>query len=143
MKILGIHIGHDSSAALIVDGRIIADVAEERFVRIKHYAGLPVQSVQYCLEEGKLDMADIDAIAVLSENPMPALNHLLKLEGDRREKSGGKLKTIEEFTRHIMNKPGMKMPIYMKTFPIKKHTEIGKVKHHLAHAVITYFQFCP
>jgi len=33
MKILGVHIGHDSSAALVVDGRIVADVAEERFTR--------------------------------------------------------------------------------------------------------------
>ena len=44
MKVLGIHIGHDSSAALIVDGCIVADVAEERFNRIKHSCELPVIS---------------------------------------------------------------------------------------------------
>ena len=50
MNILGIHIGHDSSVALIRDGKIIADVAEERFTRTKHYAGLPIRSLEYCLK---------------------------------------------------------------------------------------------
>ena len=49
MKILGVHIGHDSSASLVIDGKIVADVAEERFNRIKHYAGLPRNAVNYCL----------------------------------------------------------------------------------------------
>ena len=49
MNILGVHIGHDSSAALVKDGQIISDVAEERFTRTKHYAGLPIQAIEYCL----------------------------------------------------------------------------------------------
>ena len=64
MKVLGIHIGHDSSAALVVHGKIIADVAEERFSRVKHDAGLPLRSIDYCLKSQKLTMADIDAVAV-------------------------------------------------------------------------------
>ena len=64
MNILGIHIGHDSSAALVRDGRIVADVAEERFVRIKHYSGLPLNAIAYCLQSQGLKMEDIDAIAV-------------------------------------------------------------------------------
>lgn len=139
MKVLGVHIGHDSSSALIIDGKIVADVAEERFVRIKHYAGLPIQSIQYCLDYGKVNITDIDIIAVPSENPMPALNHLFKLEGVRKEKTGGKLKRIEEFTRYVMNKPEMKIPLYIKNFPISKQTEIFKVGHHLAHATSAYY----
>ena len=49
-RILGVHSGHDSSAALIVDGRIVADVAEERFSRIKHDAGLPLRSLKIAFE---------------------------------------------------------------------------------------------
>ena len=64
MNVLGIHTGHDSSAALIVDGRIVADVAEERFSRIKHDAGLPLNCINYCLKSQKLTMADIDCVAV-------------------------------------------------------------------------------
>src|SRR5256885_16806906 len=59
MNILGIHIGHDSSAALVVDGRIVADVAEERFTRLKHYAGLPIRAIEYCLKSQRLTMADL------------------------------------------------------------------------------------
>ena len=64
MKILGVHIGHDSSAALVVDGRIVADVAEERFTRTKHFCGLPIHAVDYCLKSQGLTMADLDAVAV-------------------------------------------------------------------------------
>jgi len=54
MNILGVHIGHDSSAALIQDGKSVADVAEERFNRIKHYGGMPLESIRFCLEQGDL-----------------------------------------------------------------------------------------
>jgi carbamoyltransferase len=64
MNVLGVHLGHDSSAALVQDGRIVADVAEERFIRVKHYAGLPIRSIEYCLRSKNLTMDDIDAIAI-------------------------------------------------------------------------------
>ena len=71
MNVLGIHIGHDSSACLVVDGRIVADVAEERFTRTKHYAGLPINAIDYCLSEGGLKIEDIDQVAVPSSGPIP------------------------------------------------------------------------
>ncbi len=79
MKVLGIHIGHDSSAALIVDGRIVADVAEERFTRTKHYAGLPIHAIEYCLKSQQLTMADLDAVAVPARGSVPDLNFLFDL----------------------------------------------------------------
>ena len=81
MKILGIHAGHDSSAALIIDGKIIADVAEERFNRIKHFSGLPVKSIEYCLKIGGLDINDIDQIATSSIFDQPKFNFLFDLKG--------------------------------------------------------------
>ena len=52
MKILGINAYHgDSSAALVVDGKLIAAVEEERFRRIKHWAGFPTESIRCCLKE--------------------------------------------------------------------------------------------
>ncbi len=69
MRILGINAYHgDSSAALVVDGQLVAAVEEERFNRIKHWAGLPVQSIRYCLESCGLGVGDLDHIAV-SFNP--------------------------------------------------------------------------
>ena len=73
MKILGIHIGHDSGGSLIIDGQIVADVSEERFTRIKHYAGLPVNSINFCLKEGKIPFDELDFVAISSEITDPKL----------------------------------------------------------------------
>jgi carbamoyltransferase len=68
-NILGINAYHgDASAALVVDGRLIAAVEEERFNRIKHWAGFPAQSIRYCLAAGGLGPRDLDHVAV-SFNP--------------------------------------------------------------------------
>lgn len=50
MNTLGINAYHgDSSACIIVDGRLIAAAEEERFRRIKHWAGLPIHSFKFCV----------------------------------------------------------------------------------------------
>jgi len=50
MFILGINAYHgDSSACLVVDGRLICAIEEERIRRIKHWAGLPIESIKWCL----------------------------------------------------------------------------------------------
>ena len=65
MIILGLNAFHaDSSAALVRDGKLIAAAEEERFRRIKHWAGFPSQSIAYCLREAGLRLADVDHIAV-------------------------------------------------------------------------------
>ena len=65
MKVLGINAYHaDSSACLIIDGNLIAAAEEERFLRIKHWAGFPSEAIKYCLEEGDTDLSDIDYVAV-------------------------------------------------------------------------------
>src|SRR5437867_13219690 len=55
--------GHDSAAALFVDGALIAAAAEERFSRKKHTGDFPVGAISYCLEEADLSLGDIDEIA--------------------------------------------------------------------------------
>jgi len=75
MNILGINAYHgDSSSCLVQDGKLIAAAEEERFTRIKHWAGFPVESIKYCLNEAGLELDQIDHIAVNS-NPSA---HLLK-----------------------------------------------------------------
>lgn len=54
---------HDSAAALIVDGEIVAAAQEERFTRKKHDAGFPANAVEYVLSEGDLRLADVDHVA--------------------------------------------------------------------------------
>ncbi len=61
--ILGISaLYHDSAAALLVDGRIVAAAQEERFTRRKHDASAPVNAIEYCLREGGLEPEDLDLV---------------------------------------------------------------------------------
>ena len=65
MNILGLNAYHgDSSAALVVDGQLVAAVEEERFNRVKHWAGFPAESIRYCLAAGAIQVADLDHVAV-------------------------------------------------------------------------------
>jgi predicted NodU family carbamoyl transferase len=65
MIILGLNAYHgDSSACIVVDGQLIAAVEEERFRRIKHWAGFPSESITYCLKEAGMRAGDIEPILV-------------------------------------------------------------------------------
>ena len=65
MNIIGINAFHgDSSACLFQDGKMIAAAEEERFRRIKHWAGFPSEAIKYCLASRKLKLQDIDIIAI-------------------------------------------------------------------------------
>ncbi len=64
MRILGVSaFYHDSAAALVVDGKIIAAAQEERFTRIKHDSGFPSEAIRYCLAEGGITLGDVDHVA--------------------------------------------------------------------------------
>ncbi|MBV9172920.1 MAG: carbamoyltransferase [Chloroflexi bacterium] len=63
MYILGISRHHDSAAALLKDGRIIAFAEEERFNRQKHFGGFPTVAIEYCLREAGISLGDVDHVA--------------------------------------------------------------------------------
>ena len=65
MFVLGINAFHgDSSACLIQDGRIIAAAEEERFRRIKHWAGFPSMAIAYCLRQAGIELSEVEHIAI-------------------------------------------------------------------------------
>ncbi len=75
MHILGINAYHgDSSACLVSDGHLVAAIEEERIRRVKHWAGFPSQSVQFCLDYAGLTLAEVDHIAV-GRNPRAQLGN--------------------------------------------------------------------
>ena len=77
MLILGLNAYHgDSSACLVGDGSLIVAAEEERFRRVKHWAGLPTQAIQFCLADAKLKLADIDHVAI---NRKPGVNNFRRL----------------------------------------------------------------
>ena len=68
---------HDSAAALVLDGSIVAAAQEERFTRCKHDPGFPAHAIQYCLHEAGLTAANLDYV-VFYEQPMVKFDRLLE-----------------------------------------------------------------
>src|SRR5689334_13523927 len=65
MIILGLNAFHaDASAAIVRDGELVAAAEEERFLRIKHWAGFPSEAIRYCLREAGVQLSDIDHVAI-------------------------------------------------------------------------------
>jgi carbamoyltransferase len=78
VRILGISaFYHDSAAALLADGRIVAAAQEERFTRKKQDARFPAHAIAYCLEEGRCTISDIDYV-VFYEKPFLKFERLLE-----------------------------------------------------------------
>jgi carbamoyltransferase len=78
MNILGISaFYHDSAAALVRDGHIVAAAQEERFTRLKHDYRFPSQAVDYCLREANLSPAQLDLV-VFYEKPLVKFERLLE-----------------------------------------------------------------
>ena len=68
---------HDSAAALVVDGRIVAAAQEERFTRRKHDASFPANAVAYCLAAAKMQAQDLQYV-VFYEKPLVKFERLLE-----------------------------------------------------------------
>ncbi|KAI4450898.1 nebramycin 5' synthase [Eubacterium plexicaudatum ASF492] len=69
---------HDSAAALLEDGYIIAAAQEERFTRMKNDDAFPVQAIRYCLDYKKISLKEVDAV-VYYDNPFITLERYLKM----------------------------------------------------------------
>ena len=137
MIVLGIHCGHDSSCAVVKDGRIIADVQEERFNRIKHSANVPVHAIGYCLEAaGLTDINAFDAIGCSSRNTTGPLADMLNL---KQPVGRGWLRNL--LTRAGIRRPpsGRRPPIYQPDYTITDATKFHNVEHHLAHAASAHY----
>jgi carbamoyltransferase len=77
MNILGVSCYyHDAAAALLQNGQLIAAAEEERFTRVKHDFGFPVQAIKFCLESGQIRSEDLDYV-VFFEKPFRKLDRIL------------------------------------------------------------------
>ena len=68
---------HDSAAAIVVDGNILAAAQEERFTRKKHDAGFPENAVRFCLEHAGLSLSELDVV-VFYDKPFVKFERLLE-----------------------------------------------------------------
>jgi len=129
MIILGVNAFHgDSSACLVRDGVLIAAVEEERFRRIKHWAGFPSESIAYCLREAGVTLADVDVIAMNQDSKAHLWRKLAFVAKTRpsvsfiadRLRNRGKRKGIEDHLADTLPGPKFK-------------GVVAPVEHHIAH----------
>ncbi len=106
---------HDSAAALVVDGKIIAAAQEERFSRIKHDPKYPFNAVKYVLSEANLSLSDIDHI-VFFEKPFLKFERLLE--------------TYLAFAPRGFKSFSTSMPIWLKEKLFQKKFLFDKLKLH-------------
>lgn len=140
MNILGINAYHgDSSAALIQDGILAAAVEEERFTRIKHWAGFPVQSIRYCLKEGGITVNELDHVAVSFD---PKANFTSKFLFTLKNMPDLKsvLDRLKRQTKSfgVMDQLAHAFDCDTKSLKAQFHA----VEHHAAHLASTFFT-CP
>ena len=63
--VLGIHYGHDSGAAIVQNGKVLAAINEERIRNIKHFNGIPSKSISEVIKISKIDPSQIDLISIV------------------------------------------------------------------------------
>lgn len=133
--ILGLNAFHgDSSACLMLDGQLISAVEEERFRRVKHWAGFPSQAISWCLESNNLTIKDVDVIAINSD---PKANLRQKLGYSLSSFAGAKA-AFRKLTTHSGQK-SIEMCISEAFGEGLFSGKIKYVEHHLAHLASSHF----
>ena len=141
---------HDTSAAISKNGKIIAAVEEERFVRIKHATGVfPLRSISYCLKEAGVTFSDLDSVVIPIDPDLKRrdafnirnLNRLmyrLKIASKFKEESS----LVNPVFHYLDDKKKLKMRIltFLKnTFGDQKYPEMMFLGHHLCHAASCFY----
>ncbi|WP_300662288.1 carbamoyltransferase [Fluviicola sp.] len=140
-KVLGISaFYHDSAAALVIGGRIIAAAQEERFTRDKHTPDFPVQAVKYCLEEAGLELDDLDAI-VFYDKPLLKFERLLQTYYSFSPK--GLVSFLKAIPVWINEKMFLKKMIHEGLKEVgsydKRKVNMLFPEHHLSHAASAFY----
>jgi len=132
--ILGINCFHaDSSACIFVNNQLVAAVEEERLNRIKHFAGLPVQSIEYCLSKLNCDKSLVQNIAI---NSNPISNFGSKVSYSLKNPF-----TLQNKLKNFFNRQSLKLNIgekLKKNFGLTNF-KIHRVDHHLSHIASSYY----
>lgn len=140
MRILGIScFYHDSAAALIEDGKIIAACQEERFSRKKFDPSFPIESIRYCLREANIDLHQIDEI-VYYEKPLLTFERLLDSIVSNSPRSLDLfLKAMPIWGNEKLNMRKTLQNHFRKNFPDQKIPTLAFSQHHLSHAASAFY----
>lgn len=140
-KILGISaFYHDSAAALVVGGNIVAAAQEERFTRDKHTPDFPTNAIKYCLEEGGFDIDELDAV-VFYDKPLLKFERLLETYYAFAPK--GLVSFLKAIPVWLDEKMFLRKLIYDGLKDVgsydKKKLKLLFPEHHLSHAASAFF----
>ncbi|MFO0592382.1 MAG: carbamoyltransferase C-terminal domain-containing protein [Polyangiaceae bacterium] len=137
MIVLGINAYHgDASAAILVDGELKGAVEEERFERVKHWAGFPKRSVEYCLEAAGARLEDVDHIAIGRNTRAHLLDKIMYVMKKRpsvdfiKDRAANMLK---------VRKPKNELALALGVDPSRLRAKQHNVEHHRSHQASAYF----
>jgi carbamoyltransferase len=131
MIILGINAFHgDSSACIVSDGKLVCAIEEERVRRIKHWAGLPAESINWCMEYAGIEVNDIDHIAV-SRNPSAHLHKKIIRVLKNTPKLGFLKNRLQNTSKVIDIKTSIAENLRIN--PSNMKAKVHNVEHHRAH----------
>ncbi|WP_443944240.1 carbamoyltransferase [Pedobacter sp. AW1-32] len=137
MYILGLNAYHgDSSACIYHNGLLIAASEEERFRRIKHWAGFPSMSIEFCLREAGISIQDVDFIAISRD---PKANFSKKILTALKNKLS--FKNIVNRAKNLRKAGSIEEEI-IRHFRLKKDSlkaKIINVEHHRSHLASAFF----
>lgn len=135
MNILGINAYHgDSSACLVKDGRLVAAAEEERFRRIKHWAGFPSEAIHYCLREAGIKLSDVTHVAI-NGNPRAQLGEKLRYVLTGAATPGLILEKLR-----VRQRRKSVAELLTDAFPESAFRgRVHRVEHHLAHLASAYY----
>ncbi len=140
MRILGLSaFYHDSAAALVVDGRIVAAAQEERFTRKKHDERFPANAIQYCLDEAGITLADLDHV-VFYEKPFIKFERLIETYLTFAPK--GFTSFAKAMPVWLSEKLFQKSLLIRKLKTLDKNFDVGKLlftEHHISHAASAFY----
>jgi carbamoyltransferase len=141
MNILGVSAYyHDSAAALVVDGRVVAAAQEERFTRKKHDAAFPEHASNFCLTKAGLTLADLDAV-VYYEKPLLTFERLLETYLGTAPRGGRSFVAAMQvwLKEKLFLKTEIKKQLRMLGEPGRALPELLFSEHHLSHAGAAFY----
>ena len=141
MRLLGISaFYHDSAAALVEDGHIVAAAQEERFTRKKHDAGFPAHAIRYCLDAGKVDLDSIDHV-VFFEKPLIKFERLLEtyLANAPRGFQSFRMAIPLWIKEKLFQKPNLEKALKASAPSGKVDGKLLFAEHHQSHAASAFF----
>lgn len=141
MRLLGLSaFYHDSAAALVEDGRIVAAAQEERFTRKKHDARFPAHAIRYCLEAAKVDLDCVDHI-VFFEKPLIKFERLLEtyLANAPHGFQSFRMAIPLWIKEKLFQKPGMEKALRAFSRSGRVDGKLLFAEHHQSHAASAFF----